>query len=262
MKAALALTCVVSAAATIAVASCAAKPEKAHGFGPVYTTVAGLAARLAKGTDDLSTVRGTLHVHAGPLEQTSTFSERLANGNVTAMDDTVSTTYQSNNTELHLITVGTKLYVDRSGNSAKPWVVATPDSSDPVVAQLAQNINDTLGQAGMHQYVTMVSSARELNLVGPDTIDGVPCAHYALSIDTRTAASKLPGSQGKQMQQAIDAGVDSIPMEIWVDAKGRSIKLSDKVTAEGATASIELAMSHFDEQVSISAPSPETMSDS
>ncbi len=262
MKATFARTCVVSVAATIALAGCAGKPAKAHGFGPVYTTVSGLAARLAKGTDDLSTVRGSLHVHAGPLDQTSTFSERLASGNVTAMDDTVSTTYQGNNSELHLITIGTKLYVDRSGNSAKPWVLATPDSSDPVVAQLAQNIGDTLGQAGMHQYVIMVSSARELQVVGPDTIDGVPCAHYALSIDTRTATSKMPGSQGKQMQQAIDAGVDSIPMEIWVDAKGRSIKLSDKVTAAGTTASIELSMSHFDEQVSISAPPPEKISDS
>ena len=255
----LALTCAVGVVGAVA-AGCASKAT-GQGVGPVYTTVAGLAAKLAKGTDDLTSARGVLHVKSGPLDQTSTFSEQMSQGTVTAMDDKVSTTFQGKTTELHMIIVGGKVYVDRSGNGDKPWVLATPDSSDPVVAQLAQNVAGTLGQTGMHQYVIMVSSARELNVVGADNVDGVPCAHYRLTIDIRKAAEKLPKSQGAQMQQAINAGVDSIPMELWVDAKGRSVKLVDTVTVQSTTAAIELRLSNFDENISISPPPPGKVSD-
>jgi hypothetical protein len=256
----LAIACAAGIAG-ILLAGCSQRTS-GSGVGPVFTTVSGLAAKLTKGTDELTSGRGVLHLKAGALNQTSTFSEQLAKGDVLAMDDIVNTTYQGKTTELHMIIVGGKVYVDRSGSTSKPWVVATPDSSDPVVAQLAQNVADTLGQTGMHQYIVMVASAKQLKVIGPDKVDGVPATHYGLTIDTRTAAAKLPKSQGQQMQAAIDAGVDSIPMELWVDGKGRSIKLTDKVSAQGSTASVELLLSHFDEKVSISAPPPDKVSSS
>jgi len=247
------------AAATV-VAGCSAT-QTGHGFGPVYDTVPGLAAKLAKGTDELTTVRGTLHVKSGPLDQTSTFSETLSRGNVTAMDDNISTTFQGKTSTLHMIIVGSKIYVDRGGGSDKPWVIATPDSSDPLVAQLAQNVSGTLGQTGLHQYVVLVSSAKQLDVIGPEDVNGTPTVHYHLAIDTRTAAAKLPGAQGQQMQAAVNAGVDSIPMDLWVDSGGRSVKVDDQVSAKGTTATVELVMKDFDQNFSIHPPPAAKISD-
>ena len=88
-------------------------------------------------------------------------------------------------------------------------------------------------------------------IVGPET----------LSIDPRAAAKKLPGEQGQQMQQAADAGIDAIPMDLWVDEDGRSIKLTDEVAAAGQKVSVEMRMSHFNENVSIDAPLADQIAD-
>ncbi len=231
--------------------------QTGHGFGPVFTTVSGLAAQATKASDGITSVRGTLRLKSGPIDQTSTFSEQLSRGRVTAIDDRISTIYQGKTTPLHLIIADGKVYVDRSGQGGKPWIIATRDSPDPVVANLAENIDATLDQSGMHGYVVMVSVGQNLRLVGPDTVDGTPCVHYHLLIDTRVAAQKLPAVLGRQMQQAVDAGVDSIPLDLWVDATGRSVKLTDQVTAGAQSATLDLRLNHFNEPVSIDAPPPD-----
>lgn len=242
--------------AAMAGAVLAACSTSIHGqpFGPVYTTVSGLGAQMSKASSELTTVRGTLHLDAGSLRQDSAYSSTLAKGTVTALDDQVSTVYQGQTIKIHVIIADGKLYVDRSGQSDRPWVIATPDSSDPLVSSLAANAQATLGQSGMQQYLLMVSAARDLNVVGPETVSGVPCTHYKLTVDTQAAAKTLPGQQGEQMQHAADAGVDTIPLEVWVDSEGHAIRLSDKVTAQGTTASIDLRLGDFDEPVTIKAP--------
>ncbi len=289
------LTVFACAAISVAATSCSAT-QTGRGFGPVFTTVAGLAAQATKAGNDITSVRGTLRVKSGPLDQTSTFSEQLSRGRVTAFDDRISTIYQGNTTPLHLIIVDGKVYVDRSGQGGKPWVIATRDSSDiyqgnttplhliivdgkvyvdrsgqggkpwviatrdssdPVVANLAENVDGTLDQAGMHGYVLMVSVGQDLRLVGPDTVGGVPCVRYHLSVDARVAAQRLTGPQAEQMQQAVDAGVDTIPLDVWVDATGRTVRVTDHVTAGAQSATVDLRLNHFNEPMSIDAPPPD-----
>jgi len=91
-------------------------------------------------------------------------------------------------------------------------------------------------------------------LVGTDTVDGVASTHYHLTMDPRVMVDKLPADQQQAMQQAIDAGVDTVPVDMWVDAQGRSIKVTDSVTAQGQTANIDLRMNHFNEEIAIDAP--------
>jgi len=244
------------AAISVAATGCSTT-QAGRGFGPVFTTVSGLAAQATKAGSDITSVRGTLRVKSGPLDQTSTFSEQLSRGRVTAFDDRISTIYQGNTTPLHLIIVDGKVYVDRSGQGGKPWVIATRDSSDPVVANLAENVDGTLDQAGMHGYVLMVSVGQDLRLVGPDTVGGVPCVRYHLSVDARVAAQRLTGPQAEQMQQAVDAGVDTIPLDVWVDATGRTVRVTDHVMAGAQSATVDLRLNHFNEPMSIDAPPPD-----
>lgn len=250
-----------AAMALTALAGCA-RSTQGHGFGPVYTTVAGLGAQMTKGSSQLTSYRGTLHLEAGALKQNSTFSSTLAQGTVTALDDQINTLAQGVTVKIHVIITDGKVYVDRSGQSGKPWVIATPDSSDPVVSTLASNVQATLSQSGMQQYLVLVAAGRDLSPVGPETVDGVACTHYKLTVDTQAAAKKLPGQQGEQMQRAADAGVATIPLEIWIDSQGRAVRLTDKLTAQGTTASIELRLGHFNEPITIEAPPPDQVAGS
>ena len=239
-------------AAVVAAAGCSTTTG-GDGFGPAYTSVSGLAAQIAHGASQIKTVQGSLKATAPGLDQTSTFSEHLSGGNVTAIDDKISTTVRGTTTDLHLIYVDKTLYVDR-GQNGRPWVVATPSSSDQIVAQLAETLPATLSSSGIQYYVVMVESSRDLKLVGTDTVDGVASTHYHLTMDPRVMVDKLPADQQQAMQQAIDAGVDTVPVDMWVDAQGRSIKVTDSVTAQGQTANIDLRMNHFNEEIAIDAP--------
>jgi hypothetical protein len=248
----------LAAGAVLVVAGCSTA-TKGTGVGPTYTTVAGLGAALAHANAQLKSEQGSLHLTAGPIDETGTFAGQLDGGNVVSLEARYTTTLQGNTTKLHMIIVGGKLYVER-GQNGKPWVIATPDSPDPVVAELAKDIPGTLTQSGVRQFVLMVSAAQNLKLVGQETVDGVPCMHYSLSVDTRAAAQKLPGTQGQQMQQAADAGVDTIPLNMWVDGRGLVRKVTDTVKTEQATAALELRLNHFNEDVHISAPPPSQVS--
>jgi hypothetical protein len=243
------------AAAVLVVTGCSTT-TKGAGIGPAYTTLAGLGAALAHANAQLKSEQGSLHLTAGPIDETGTFSGQLDGGNVVSLEARYTTTLQGNTTKLHMIIVDGKLYVDR-GQNGKPWVIATPDSPDPIVAQLAKDIQGTLTQSGVRQFVLMVSAAQDLKLVGEETVDGVACMHYSLSVNTRSAAQKLPGSQGQQMQQAADAGIDTIPLNMWVDGQSLVRKVTDKVTTEQVTASLDLRLNHFNEDVNISAPPPD-----
>jgi hypothetical protein len=223
------------------------------GTGPVFTEVSGLAAQMSNGLAQVKTAQGRLHLTAGPVEQTSTFREAFSGGDVTALDDQVSTSVQGTITKLHVIYVDQKLYVDR-GHDATPWVIATPGSSDRVVATLAASFKATLSQSGAQYYTTMTSAGHDLKVIGSDSVDGVPSMHYHLTVDPRVAVQKLPAEQAQQMQAAVDAGVDAIPVDVWVDGRGRPVRLTDEVSANGQTANVELRLNHFDQPITIQAP--------
>jgi hypothetical protein len=238
--------------AVVVVAGCSTT-TRGDGFGPASTTVDGLAAQITHGAVQIKTVQATLHVSSTALDQTSTFREQLTAGNVTAMDNKISTTARGTTNDLRLIYVDKTLYVDHAQNG-KPWVIATPSSSDPVVSQLAETLPATLSSSSVRYYAVLASASKDLRLIGREAVDGVPCVHYALSIDPRVVVQKLPENQRQAMQQAIDAGVGTIPVDEWVDAQGRPVKVTDTVTAQGQTVKIDLRMSHFDEPITIDAP--------
>ena len=101
-------TAAFSCAAVVAVAGCSTT-QTGHGFGQVFTTVSDLAAQATKVGNDITSVRGTLRVKSGPLDQTSTFSELQSGGRVTAFDDRISTIYEGKTTLLHLVIVDGKV---------------------------------------------------------------------------------------------------------------------------------------------------------
>jgi hypothetical protein len=228
-------------------------PTNGGGAGPVAPNVSGLAAQITHGSLNVKSAQGALDVDAGSLTQTSTFRQQMVNGQVTALDDLVDTTFQGNKTKIHVIYVDKTIYIDR-GQNGKPWIVAKPDSSDEVAAQLAQTFPQSLAQSSIKYYAVMVEAAHDLKFVGTENVDGVPTNHYHFIVDPKVLVQKLPPDQAQQMQNAVNAGVDSVPADEWVDAQGRPVRVTDEVIAQGQTAKIDLRLNHYDEPISIKAP--------
>src|SRR5215475_5042989 len=67
-------TRVAALAGAVLVATGCSTTTKGNGIGPAYTTVAGLAAALAHANAQLKSEHGSLHLSAGPVDETGTFS--------------------------------------------------------------------------------------------------------------------------------------------------------------------------------------------
>lgn len=240
-------------ALTLVLAAGCSTTTKGKGIGPAFTNVAGLGAQISHSSVKLKSAQGTLNVDAGPLKQTSTFRQQMSGGQITAFDDRIDTTLQGKETKIHLIYVDETIYIDR-GQNGKPWIVATPDSSDPIAAELAKTFPQALAQSSVKYYAIMLSAAHDLTVAGADTVDGVDTIHYKVTVDPQALLDKLPPDQTQQMQQAVDAGVDAIPVEYWVDGQGRIVKFTDEVSAQGQTAHVEMRLNHYDEDITIDAP--------
>jgi len=253
------VVCALAVGCTTVTKGSATGPGQASGSGqpsgPESPTgnLSELSARIAHSSAQLKSVQGSLKLDAGPLTTDSTFRAMLGGGAVTGMDQQVNTSFQGTQTKVHLIYVNQKIYVDR-GQNGKPWIVATPQSSDPVAAQLAQTLPASLTQYGGKYYVLMMSAGHDLSVVGPDTVAGVACTRYHLIVDPKAFVQKLPASQRAQMQAAIDAGVDSVPLDMWVDGQSRPVKTLVTLSVQGQSATSEYEQNHFDEPVTINPP--------
>jgi hypothetical protein len=256
-----AATAAVGAVGVVAVAGCASTTH-GTGIGPAYTSLSGLAAQVSHAATQLTSVQGSLHLtsgSAGQLDETGTYRQAMHGGTITAFDSSYVVNLQGNTTNVRVLIVNGKIYVNR-GQNGKPWLIATPESSDPVAAQLAKTMPTVLNESSVRYYVVLLGAGHDLHVIGAESVNGIACMHYHVDIDTRSAAKTLPGDQGQQMQQAADAGVDSIPLDLWVDAQGHPVKVTDTVSTEQASATVEVQMGHFNEDVHITAPPSDQIS--
>jgi len=83
-------------------------------------------------------------------------------------------------------------------------------------------------------YLHGVTSVQNL---GPQPVSGVPATHYRVELDLTTALANLPANERSQVQSTLGAlgGTGTFPADVWLDAKGRPVKLSIDVIGQGAT---------------------------
>ena len=90
------------------------------------------------------------------------------------------------------------------------------------------------GQLG--QYLGFLRAAGGARRVGTETIDGVSTTHYAARIDFAKAAKMLGGSAGKALSQfESKLGLQSLPVDVWVDGQKLVRRLTAAFTTQGTT---------------------------
>ncbi|PZS18180.1 MAG: hypothetical protein DLM54_08705, partial [Acidimicrobiales bacterium] len=81
-----------------------------------------------------------------------------------------------------------------------------------------------------------LQGVNNLTKVGPDTIRGVKTTHYQGTVDLNKLADKLSGkTQGAYRQLVAKLHTTSVPIELWVDSRGRAAQIRTTVP-EGAPA--------------------------
>jgi hypothetical protein len=221
------------------------------------TDANGLAALMRSGLASITSTHLALDVTAAAQHVQGAGDEELRNAKLVAFD-LAETIGQLGTVRMRIVDgrtyVGLPAGVNHSG---KPWVLVTATSKDPVVKSLNSVISNAQNAASLDTASTFVKSAKSVKLVGAEPVNGAPANHYSLVVDIAKLPSTYPGRQA-----LIAAGLSTLPVELWIDSKGRPVKIVDKVTIQGQAVSSLVTLSRFNEPVHITAPPADQVSTS
>jgi hypothetical protein len=229
--------------------SSAASASSSAAAGASPTDAAGLAAQVQQGVSGLTSAHLTLSVAAAGTTISGQGDEELSGGKVTALDFTETVPGVG---QIRVLQTDGQTYAQLPADlqkSGKPWILVTEESSNPVVAQLATSLQSVADSAELDQFAAFSSAATSSTNQGTEQVDGAPATHWALTVDV----TKLPDTlSGKQ--QLVDAGLTTLPVELWVDDKGRPVKVSEQFTVQGQQVSTVVTLGDFDAPVDVQAP--------
>lgn len=208
-----------------------------------------LAATLKQSLAEVKSLHLSLHVTAGGIKVTGSGDERLAAGKLQAFQLTERI---PGGQTIRLVYVDGKFYakVPREMNkSGKPYVLVSPNSSDPMLRGIARSLDSALQSASVQSanvYARVASSVRDL---GKTTVNGQQATHYAVVIDPAKLPAGLPG-----MSKLAGAGIKSIPVDMYLDSQNRPVQISLHLGIRNESSDSVVTISRYNQPVSISAP--------
>jgi hypothetical protein len=215
-------------------------------------TLAGLTAKLKEGSSGVTSARITMSGKVGSQSVLSLQGdERLVDGKLTAMR--LNEKFGALN--LTLLIVGDSLYVKLPANvrtSGKSWVLATEESTNPALRELAASVSSLRQSASMGQYASLTDVASHFRSVGVERVNGATVSHYSLLVDiAKVDNPAITAAMRKALKQV---GITRIPLDLWVDEQGRTVRMAERFRVQGETVSIDITMTRINRPVTIVAP--------
>jgi hypothetical protein len=239
----------LTSAVLVAVAVLAACSQAVGGTGQVsFPTDVHAVGSMLQGNRTLDTAHVQLTETAGTTVH-STGVEKLSDAKVDAMDMTES----FSGTTVRFIILGTNVYAKLPPNSplphSKPWIELTPSTVDPQFQQLYAQFQSSRTAGAAFSAHVFDAAARDLKLVGTTHIDGALVGHYTLALDVASVPSDFPNAEALKQ-----TGLKRIPLQVWIDAQGRTRKFSENLTVGGQHVTVDYTLSKIDQPVHIAAP--------
>jgi hypothetical protein len=233
-------------AAVLAAGCTSSATKKTSASSTSNTSATALASKLTAGLAGVSSVHLAVTTDLAGQQVQGSGGVRLANGTLSQGD--ITEQLPGGLGEVRLVIIGGKTYAKLPPavvKTDKPWVLVAPDSSNPVVSQLAATITTVLAVASPSSVVAFARAAKSVDNNGVVTINGVETTHYKVSVDAAKLPSTFPGG---------GASGAAIPVELYIDAKGRPIQINGKFTVLGQALTPKVVLSDYNKPVSVSAP--------
>lgn len=236
------------------------KPAAAQSTSAAVATVAAAeapkdAASLARAVQDatskITTVSFTSEMAVAGQVISGSGQQKMSGGKLEAANITQSMGEMG---QIEMIIVDGKVYIKLPAamnmtTAEQPWVEVSEASSNPAIAAMWTGLKPSLESSPVDTYSNFIQATSSVDLVGPETVDGVKTNHYSVVVDP----SKLSaGSKEKAQLEA--AGLTSIPTEMWIDESGRPVKLTQKMEVQGQTLSTTITFSDYGSPVNVTAP--------
>lgn len=218
--------------------------------GATPSTAPQLGAKLASGYRSISSAHIAINFGIAGVTLTGSGDEKLSHGKLTAMQLTEKLPTGGS---IELIHVANKTYMKlppAQNHSGKPYVLVTPQSSNPIARQLAGSLNTAVSAASIKTYDTFVRAAKSIKVIGHETVAGVGTTHYTVVVDV----SKLPSTSAFNKQALAASGIKTIPVDLWIDNQGRPVKVAEKLNVQGKSLNVTGTITKYNQPVTITAP--------
>src|SRR5215472_15635429 len=246
----------LSAAALIALAACSS-----GGGGAASTTLTPRQAMLAAAShaQKVTSATETLTVRdSGAQTGTTTGIIQVQRKPTLQASETLNSTAAGKSTQIKVILTGTAIYLHEAaltGQLGKPWLKldlsALKGTALASISQLAHSLqgNDFANQT------QMLAAAKNVHVVGTQTIDGVATTEYAGSVRTAQALKSLSASFRKAMAPELQVlGNGTISFHVWIDGQHQTRKITDVETVNGETINTTVNITAINQPVQITLP--------
>jgi hypothetical protein len=199
-----------------------------------------LGATMRKGMTGLTSAH--IVVDAGALGGKSVGDVRYADGAATASDVVVAV---GGSTELR--TIGATTYAKppaARNTSGKPWVIVSATSKNEFVRALDSQVTISKAAASLPAIAGVAATASSVQDKGTDGTGH----HYALQIEPARSSGTTLGSL------LADIGQKTVPVDLWLDGKGRPVLIRIAVKLGTQSFDVTIAVSKFNAPVKITPP--------
>lgn len=156
--------------------------------------------------------------------------------------------------------------------AGKSWVRADPEQGSAVQGFDFSQFEQLAGNDPRDLLDVLRAASGEIEIVGTEELRGVQVTHYRATLDARRYAELASGEErdeGRALADEIlaESGVESIPLDVWMDPSGLVRKLTLVVqatepgTSETAEASMTFELWDYGEDVKIDVPPASQVAD-
>ena len=249
----------LSAAALIVLAACSS-----GGGGPASTASTPLTPRqallaAASHAQKVTSASETLTVRdSGAQNATTAGTIQFQRRPTLQASETLNTTAAGKSTQIKVILTGTAIYLHEAalaGQLGKPWLKLDLSAlNGTALASISQLVHSLQGNDFANQ-TQLLAVAKNVHVVGTQTVDGVATTEYAGSVRAGQALKALPASFRKAMAPELQVlGNGTISFHVWIDGQHHTRKITDIETVNGETINTTVNITAINQPVQIALP--------
>jgi hypothetical protein len=142
----------------------------------------------------------------------------------------------------------------------KPWVKLDPNGSDPLSKSLSAALKETKKNSDPAQMIKQLEGAGEITATKQENLEGKQTTHYSVTVDIRKYASKADPDLKSLLDKAVEAGVTTYPVEVWVDQESLPVRVTlatpftNPQTQQQESVNMRLDYTDWGKPVTVTAP--------
>jgi hypothetical protein len=143
----------------------------------------------------------------------------------------------------------------------KSWVKIDTNGDDPISQALGAAVKQMKENGDPAQTLKQLQEAGEITASKDEQLGGKDVKHYSITVDVKKLVDKQQDPAAKKaMEEAAKAGIQNIPLEVWVDRDNLPAKITmdmpftDPTTQKAEQVKMVMEYTDWGKQIDVTAP--------